>query len=167
MERIEDRVFESSNRLKVLRLPSNLKYFSPNAVHWNKLESFSISSENKVYSCVDGLLLSADGSKLIRVPPGLTSLNIPLSVRVIGDQSLQGCNMESLYFPGTVNVLGHLCLACCYDLRRVEFEGWPTLYDHYENLSGVTFVVNDLEQWREIKDAWSLGNSCTYEVRED
>ena len=56
----------------------------------SSLLSFDVSADNQYYKSVNGLVLSKDGSRLVAVPAGLTSVTIPDSVTRIDSGALAG-----------------------------------------------------------------------------
>ena len=87
IERLEEHAFEMAISALHIRLPATLTDCEPGALEgMNALESFEVAEDNPIFRSENGLLLSKDGSTLLRVPNGRGSLEIPKSVTQISGE---------------------------------------------------------------------------------
>lgn len=107
-----------------------------------RLSSFTVSDSNSVYTSIDGMLFSKDGSTLICyagensavIPEGtrnigkaaffgnslLSSVSIPSGVASIGDYAFSGCfSLSKAALPITVTSLGKGCFMNCTALLQI------------------------------------------------
>lgn len=90
------------------------------------LEHFSVAAENKIYKAVDGVLLSLDGTKLIRYPVGNKRIRyeIPDSVTVICAGAFAGClKLEDIIIPSSATRINQPAFVGCTSLSAVYFKG--------------------------------------------
>ena len=83
------------------------------------LTSFIVSDDNNSYMSVNGLLLSKDGTILIRGMNG--NVTIPESVTSIGDCAFYGCSgLKSVAIPDSVTAIGSWAFRGCSGLTSVS-----------------------------------------------
>ncbi|MDD4349193.1 MAG: leucine-rich repeat protein, partial [Opitutales bacterium] len=121
-------VFESCSGFDgTLTLPSTLATISFFAINdLSDLKGVIVDANNPSYSSVDGLLLSKDGTILIRCPRGKTgSLVIPGSVTTIEEYAFSGCSglTGDLVIPAGVTSIGNYAFFGCSELSSVTFMG--------------------------------------------
>lgn len=107
------------------------------------LESFSVAEENLSYCSVDGVLLNADGSTLLRcpqaksgvytVPEGvtvlaayafsdctaLTQIKLPATLVSVGDYAFSGCRFSSITLPPSLHTLADGAFYRCSSLAGI------------------------------------------------
>jgi hypothetical protein len=161
---IGDNVFDSCLRLKNLIIPEgvlNIGYYAfqnctdlksisiPKSVQFidgissftgcESLTSITIAAGNSNYTSSGGLLLSKDGTTLIRCPEGVTTANIPTGVTSIGDYAFRNCkNLTSVNIPETVTSIGGYAFENCVLLVKVVIPESVIKID-YANYYGTTF----------------------------
>ena len=70
------------------------------------LNEFTVSSDNKYYQSIDGVLFSKDGKKLISFPGNITgSYTIPNFVEIIGFGAFENSKLEEVNFEANINLL--------------------------------------------------------------
>ena len=133
----------------------------------DKLKSINVSSSNKYFSSIDGVLYSKDKKTLIAYPEGkgssynipngvtsigddafsyqdgLTSVNIPSSVTSIGSSAFNDCKgLTSVTIPGSVTNIGSSAFAYCSGLTSVTIPGRVTSIGSsaFSGCSGLTSV---------------------------
>ena len=78
--------------------------------HCDKLDDIKVSKDNKVYSSIDGYLLSKDKKTLILFPPGKANDKftlLPPSIEKIGDNSFLDCKkLTNVTIPNKVTSIG-------------------------------------------------------------
>ena len=109
------------------------------------ISSISVSQDNTVYSSVDGVLMSKDGTRLIEYPAAhgstytiptgvtciescafmgnrnLTSLTIPESVAEIGSSAFSGCfALTNLTLPTSMTRIGDSAFSSCGSLTSIN-----------------------------------------------
>lgn len=132
-----------NQRIKIVTLPNALKFFNNKEAVADSIESFEISDENSVFSVVDGVLCSKDGSVLIAYPKSKLGDNftLPDTVTMISSKAFSGTvNLVTL----TINHKITVCDAAFYDcakLQNVVFtENEPSSF-----IGTQTFMDCDLE----------------------
>ena len=132
-----------NQRIKTVVLPNDLRFFNNKEAVADSVESFEISEENSVFSTVDGVLYSKDGSVLIAYPKSKLgdSFALPATVTMISSKA----------FSGTLNLvtltIGHKVTICdeafydCMKLQNVVFTGTETS----SFIGTQTFMDCDLE----------------------
>jgi len=91
--------------------------FAPN----EQLTSFSVDSNNPVYSSAGGVLFDKSGKTLVEYPPGLSgNYAIPASVTTIGESAFSACYFVStVTFPVGLTNIGPQAFAFCFALTNV------------------------------------------------
>ena len=109
-----------------------------------KLTEIQVSAGNTHFKSVDGILFSADGKTLIRVPGGLTEYTIPDGVTSIGSSAF--CYYDSLTsvtIPDSVTSIGDRAFLHCHSLTWVTIPNSVTsigdfVFSHCWSLTSVT-----------------------------
>lgn len=71
------------------------------------LKELILESDSAKFTSVNGALCSADSKKLLMVPRGRETFEIPASVIEIGKAAFSGCGkMQTVVFPATVTAIG-------------------------------------------------------------
>ena len=85
-----------------------------------ELEMITVTEENTHYTSVDGILYSADLSRLISVPGKLTGeIIVPEGVETIGEYSFAGCGLTDVEFPDSMKTIERLAFYYCLALQGV------------------------------------------------
>lgn len=92
------------------------------------LVAFQISVDNTVFCCVDGVLFSKDGKKLIQYPAEKPEAHyeIPQGVTKVGESSFVDCKLEEILFPEGLLTIGHFAFDHCVQLRNPSLPGTLT-----------------------------------------
>ena len=86
-----------------------------------KLKEIIVSPDNKFYESVDGILFDKHKTTLIRCPVMKSSVNIPESVRSIGENAFGNCkNLLTLTIPNSVLSIGKSAFDDCVNLKSIE-----------------------------------------------
>ncbi len=93
--------------LEALHLPANVTYVGEYAfVSLSNLRAFTVDAQNPYYKAVDGLLLTADGRKLIAAPAAkIGTLTVPEGVEIIGFGAFEGSQLSKVEFLPNANIL--------------------------------------------------------------
>ncbi len=144
-------------------LPASVEHISSNAFNrLSKLSSILVASGNTRYSSEDGMLLSKDKTRLIRVPRTATSANIPQTVRHIEYNAFEDCSsLTSITFPDSLRSIYGYAFSGCTSIQSIEIPsnveeiGESIMYGssltnitvdesnaHYSSIDGVLFNKN-------------------------
>lgn len=123
--RIGGAAFGSCPLLSWIDLPSTVTSIQDSAFSGCKnLQGFSVSSKNTAYQSINGVLFTADGSKLLTYPAGKTvqddSYAIPAGVTEIARCAFQGCrSLREIILPEGLKVIGDGSFMSCESLMQV------------------------------------------------
>ncbi len=164
---VGDNAFEGCSGLKSVRLPSSVKSIGYNAfVDCSALTSFTVESGNSVYSSLEGVLLNKARTEIILYPggkkgayaipvgitsiggnafracSGLTSVNLPFSLKKIDYCAFRRCNgLTSVNIPDSVTTIGNSAFDYCKELKSVNFGRGVTSIG-YGAFQGCTALTN-------------------------
>ena len=119
---IENYAFQGT-AIKDFVLGKNLKSMSEYALFGTSIASYNVESGNTAYSAADGVLYSADGSKLIAYPAGSTrtTFSIPSNVKSVESSAFaRNSTLKSVDIPEGVTSLGGSAFQEVYQLESVE-----------------------------------------------
>lgn len=123
---IASRAFAGCTALTEVWLGASVETFANDAfAGCTALETFEISGFNSLYTTIDGLIVSKDGTRLLRCPEGYgkSRVNIPYGIRYIAPRAFEGnTTIVSITIPGTVTEIGSYAFSCCLDLEEVYME---------------------------------------------
>lgn len=87
------------------------------------LEAYEVSGRS-LYQVIDGVLYSRDKKTMLSVPPGMTDIKIPDTVKVIADGAFRNSSVKELNIPASVVTLEAGCFEEFHgDVIRVEGNG--------------------------------------------
>ena len=111
----------------------------------DKLKSINVSSSNKYFSSIDGVLFSKDKKTLIAYPEGKgSSYNIPNGVTSIGDDAFSYQDgLSSITIPNSITSIGSGAFYNCKGLTSVTIPGSVTSIDSsaFSGCSGLTSLT--------------------------
>lgn len=97
--------------------------YSINVAVLPKAGSYIVSSNNPLFSSVNGLLLSKDGTRLLLCPYTYETVNIPDGVTTIGERAFAGSTITEIRLPDSVTHLNNACFAQCEVLSKIDLGG--------------------------------------------
>ena len=126
VEKIAKEAFRNCKVLEKIEVSEFTTSIDPEAFKYcDKLEDIKVSKDNKVYSSVDGYLLSKDKKTLILFPPGKANDKftlLPPSIEKIGDNSFLDCKkLTNVTIPNKVTSIGKRAFGLCTNLRTITF----------------------------------------------
>ena len=111
----------------------------------DKLKSINVSSSNKYFSSIDGVLFSKDKKTLIAYPEGKgSSYNIPNGVTSIGDDAFSYQDgLSSVTIPNSITSIGSGAFYNCKGLTSVTIPGSVTSIDSsaFSGCNGLTSLT--------------------------
>ncbi len=110
LERLDYQCFMGTN-LETITLPASLKAVGGGAFAWCKeLKQILVAEGNPVYKSVDGVLFTADGTKLVAFPGAWgEKYDVPAGTRVIGDEAFRGNDiLTTLNFNDGLEIIDRL-----------------------------------------------------------
>ncbi len=120
---IGDQAFRNCSSLTSITIPESVTTIGSSTFEdCNSLASINVSSNNKNYSSIDGVLFNKTQSKLIRYPIKKLSDNyiIPSSVTDIGNRAFYNCdNLISITIPESVTTMGDYVFEICNNLTNI------------------------------------------------
>ena len=117
-------VFWWSDKLASITIPKATTAINMSAFNQcYGLKAINVESGNTVYKSVNGLLLSADGKTLLRVPGGVEgTLTLPSGITKTGIESAYDCpTLITVNVPGSVTEIGKGTFQFCENLSSVTF----------------------------------------------
>ncbi|MBO4511163.1 MAG: leucine-rich repeat protein [Victivallales bacterium] len=118
--------FNGCRCLRRVRLGKSLESFSSDRVFMGceALEAIDIDPKNCHFKSVNGVLLTADGKRLLAFPPGYKgAFSIPSGVEDIPARAFLGCHgLTRVFVPASVKKIGEYAFADCPTLEMIEFE---------------------------------------------
>ncbi len=93
-----------------------------------KVNSFTVSSNNKYLKAEDGVLYTKNGKKLVRCPSGRKgAFSVPGTVTSIAQNAFRGCDkITSIQIPESVNVIGSGAFYKCSKLEMINIPSQVT-----------------------------------------
>ena len=111
----------------------------------DKLKSINVSSSNKYFSSIDGVLYSKDKKTLIAYPEGKgSSYSIPNGVTSIGDGAFKNQDgLSSVTIPNSITSIGSSAFSYCSGLTSVTIPGSVTSIGSsaFSGCSGLTSLT--------------------------
>ena len=142
---IESGLFWGCESLESVNIPASVSTISADAFNYcEKLESINVDSNNQNYCTVDGALYNKDITKLVKCPAGKDSIDIPSTVKTIGNNAFQSCDkLTSFTIPVSVTSIGDNAFESCTKLSSITIPDSVTSIGEYafnycENLKSVT-----------------------------
>ena len=168
--------------LREIVIPASVTYIGDFAFQdCYDLERITVAEDNPAYSSVDGILLSGDGTQLIRCPVRNSVTAIPAGVCDIGDFAFGSCSeITELAFPHDVTHIGnnafdgcatlirmtlstrvaHIgqgAFAGCYALQEIHYTGseedWQTIFVEDGNEALASAVLHEYAAYGEHEHA--------------
>ena len=123
-----------------------------------------MNKENKVYSSVDGYLLSKDKETLLIFPPGKANENftlLPPSIVKIGDYAFYDCTkLTNVTIPNKVTTIGKRAFGLCKNLNTVTF-----LCDKMIPVESINKEKNEMSFDDGTQTPYSVFDNITINVR--
>ena len=116
--------YDTASSIETLALPSTLASVGDQAFYpLSGIKRFELANENAAFAVDDGVLLTADGKKLVAYPSGRAgAYTIPDGVKEIGPHAFYAANgLEALAIPDSVRDIGPYACANCDQLEQVSF----------------------------------------------
>ena len=142
---IESGLFWGCESLESVNIPASVSTISADAFNYcEKLESINVDSNNQNYCTVDGALYNKDITTLVKCPAGKDSIDIPSTVKTIGNNAFQSCDkLTSFTIPVSVTSIGDNAFESCTKLSSITIPDSVTsigeyAFDYCENLKSVT-----------------------------
>lgn len=107
---------------KKVYIPKNVSTIVDMAFPYcNQLKSFEVSSENKNFIAIEGILFSSDKTKLISFPAGshLKEYKIPEGTKIIADGAFAGCKLRKITLPNSLVEIGRSAFRACEKLEEL------------------------------------------------
>ncbi len=137
----------------------------------NNLTDINVSSDNSMYSDIDGVLFNKDKTFLISYPLGKQNLSyeVPKTVEAIDFACFRYCNfIESVVIPDSVTFIDYGALSYCENLKNIDFSQsvininsgmiyGSAFYNNEENWdNGVLYINNQLVKANDISGEYAI-----------
>ncbi len=168
---IGEYAFCTSTNLTEIEIPASVRHIAAGAFRGcRNLKSISVASGNTAYKVVNGLLMTADGKRVVAAPRQLENVSIPAGVKYIDDFAFFGCEkIVSARIPEGVIGIGMKAFLGCKSLAQIMLPAsfaefgtmsqwygeWEESYDdeYYDDGDDYYYVDNMI--WK--GDEWSEG----------
>ncbi len=118
-----------------IRLPSHSVGDADAFSGCRSLTALTVDSANTVYKAENNMLLTKDGSELLRCAPGLTSAVVPFSVASVASGAFRDCfALASLSLPASFSSSGRDALLYLPSLVGLTVDAANTVYKSENNL---------------------------------
>lgn len=164
--------FGGNLNLKTVFIPESVVSIGKEAfARVNNLTEINVSSNNLMYSDIDGVLFNKDKTILISYPLGKvnSSYEVPQTVETIEFACFRYCNfIESIFIPDSVTFIDHGAFSYCENLNNIDFPKSVTninsrmiygssFYNNEENWeNGVLYINNQLVKAKDISGAYAI-----------
>ncbi len=115
--------FAGCENLKSIRIPASVTALDPEAFSGSSLNDIHVSSSNRTFCSVDGVVFSKDKRTLFNYPPAKEAENytVPSGVKRIGDFAFRNAwYLTSVKIPDGVVSIGDSAFCYCYGLASVN-----------------------------------------------
>ena len=165
VQTIEREAFRSCKVLNKIDVTEFTTEISPEAFKYcDNLKAINVNKENKVYSSVDGYLLSKDKETLLIFPPGKANENftlLPPSIVKIGDYAFYDCTkLTNVTIPNKVTTIGKRAFGLCKNLNTVTF-----LCDKMIPVESINKEKNEMSFDDGTQTPYSVFDNITINVR--
>ena len=127
MTEITYSVFADCASLQEIKIPANIQDIEYSAFYGcTSLEAFHVDENNSCFnSDALGVLLSEDGTELLRYPIGRKgAYTVPAGIRTIGDDAFSGCTgLTEIILPQSIRFLGWAPFSDCTGLKKITIPG--------------------------------------------
>lgn len=150
--------------LKSVYISASVTSIGVDAFRYAPVEEIHVAEGNQVYSSVDGVLYTADGTTLLEYPLSKPDsiLVIPDGVTTIDDDAVDSISeLREVVFPASIREIGFESFSWCSYLSKITFLGdAPVIGEEafYAVHSGVVYYPADNETWTENKRTGYGGN---------
>ncbi|MBQ9860566.1 MAG: leucine-rich repeat domain-containing protein [Clostridia bacterium] len=121
---IADMAFLGCNFLATVTLPDSLLSFGVGVFSGAyTLREILVGDGNPMFSSVDGVLFTKDGTQLVCYPPAKqqTEYTIPDGVTVINKEAFSSCTLlNAVHIPESVIEIGKYAFNGCYNLKAID-----------------------------------------------
>lgn len=113
--------FNDCRNLITINIPDSITNIEINTfLNSPNFRAFYVSPSNSYYKAEGGLLLTKDGTTLLAVPKGLTSLDIPSTVKDIGQLAIANCEaLTNVKIPNSVTNIGSQAFYYCSSVTNI------------------------------------------------
>ena len=152
--------------LDMLTLGKNVEYIGGTYVFFNnQMGGFSVEAGNKYFAAKDGILYTADMTKMVAYPGkrANTTLEIPETVNYVESLILAGRPIKTLIIPEGVNITNNGGLQRLTNLEEIQLLGsYAGTFDQATNLKKLTVSDNfdfTKQDFRNTSMYWILDKS--------
>ncbi|MGN0533743.1 MAG: leucine-rich repeat domain-containing protein [Eubacterium sp.] len=113
----------SYTKIEKLTVPSNVTYIHPQAFINTVIKEFNVSSKNKTYCSVDGVLYSKGKTVLVSYPLGksTSSYKVISNAKTIGSCAFWGCKyLKSIEISKNTHTVKNDAFAFCSNLENLK-----------------------------------------------
>jgi len=123
IEVIKDKAFAYCLGLENIYIPASVSSIGTEAFYSAQLKEINVDADNIVYTSIDGMLCSKSGKTLVCFPGGRTGeYSIHPNILYVNKLAFQGCHLNKLTFPETIQSVGGWLFGSNWDLQQVVWK---------------------------------------------
>ena len=145
VQSIGEWAFENCSSLESVTIGDGVENIEDYAFYGcDSLDTINVSSGNATYNSIDGILYNKEASILILCPEGKTDVNIPSSVKTMGEWSFLNCKkIESINIPEGIESIEQDAFYGCINLHNITI-ATDKVSNTWDNNWGYRFPATNL-----------------------
>ena len=125
LQTIGDMAFQQT-KIESFSIPASVTYLGVNPFETGNLSNIEVDLNNSSFKVIDGVLFDITCKRLIACPQTKAgSYTIPISVKVIGDESFAGCSdLSEIIIPEYIDTIGNGAFRLCKSIENINIPNY-------------------------------------------